>query len=183
MRRTLSLTLILAALLSTACAHPLSSLKRGMEHRNAYTAKYEPPTFETDACRAGVKHLEAMAVRLQIEVGYGSLPEELGAASRMTRVVMVHEGLNACGRLEVLSHELAHISQPNALGQIDAQVFAESVSYLVTRRLGGYDPKDRFLAYLGVLKLSSRVTVLYRDEIQAVVNLLTGPVPPTVDLR
>lgn len=180
MRRTLRLTICLAAFLSTACAHPLSSLRAGMEKQNAYASQYVPPTADTAACRAGVAQLEAVAAKYEITVAYQNIPEQLGYARGPEKIVAVHVGLTSCGRLETLAHELAHMAQPAGLTQNGAQVFADSVSYLVVRELGGYDPKDRYLAYMGVLKEASRVAELYRAEIELVVKALTRK---PVDLR
>lgn len=168
--------IVAAIILASACAHPLSSLRSEMEQGNAFKASYARPTFSTPACDRGVAQLEAVAKAQKITVVYEAPPGVIGMADRQHGVIYIESNVIACGRLEVLAHELAHLMQPPSLwGHLpDAQVFADGVSYLVVRRLAGYDPRDRYAAYLASFKTSGPVLDLYRHEIDVVVRRLVG---------
>lgn len=181
MRRTLSLTfvLLLVACLSTACAHPLSTLRVDTLRRNGLVAKYVPPPDDTARCRAAVARLEHVALLLKIPVTYTDVAD-FGIANYDLRTIVIEQTLTSCGRLETLAHELAHLNQPRGLTAPEAQVYADGVSYLVVRALGGYDPRDRYAAYLAYYKPSMRVFDVLRAEIESVTALL---VRGGVDLR
>ena len=183
MRRWLLLFALGLVALTGACAHPLSSLRADLEARNALIAGYEPPKTETPACVTGVKRLEYTTSALMIELHYVPLPIGFGYADRDNRIITVSEELTACGRLETLAHEIGHFLQPGGLSGIEGQVFADGVSYLVVRELGGYDPRPRYAAYLAAFKPSGRVLTLLQKEIEITAGkIVTGNVT-AVDLR
>lgn len=183
MKRWLLLVALGLLALTGACASPLSSLRSDLEHRSALLAGYAPPETETPACVAGVKRLEATAVLLLIDVQYVDLPVGFGFANREARIITISRELTACGRLETLAHEIGHFLQPHGLSGPEGQVFADGVSYLVVRQLGGYDPKGRYAAYLAAFKPSGRVLTLLQREIEITAGKVVSGHVTGVDLR
>ncbi len=177
------LLILLIAGLAASCGHPLSSLRTDLERQNALGAEYILPTADTPQCAAGMVQMEKVAVAMQVSVTYGDAQGLFGYASRTERLILLDHGMTSCGRLEVLSHELAHFLQPKGLSSPEAQMFCDGVSYLVVRALGGYDPKTRYAAYLATYKPSGRVLTVLEREIEAVAAMLVSGTVSGVDLR
>ncbi len=180
--RRLILFLLLAGL-AASCGHPLSSLRADLERRDALSAEYILPTADTQLCAAGVAQMEKAATALLVSVTYGDTEGRFGYANRAERVILLDSGMTSCGRLEVLSHELAHFLQPKGLSGPEGQMFCDGVSYLVVRALGGYDPKTRYAVFLATYKPSGRVLTILEREIEAVAAMLVSGTVSGVDLR
>jgi hypothetical protein len=180
--KRLILVLIIAGL-TASCGHPLSSLRSDLERRNALSAEYVLPTADTPQCAAGMVRMEKAATALQVSVTYGDAEGRFGFANWTEHTILIDQGATSCGRLEVLSHELAHFLQPKGLSAPEAQMFCDGVSYLVVRALGGYDPKTRYAVFLATYKPSGRVLTVLEREIEAVAAMLVSGTVSGVDLR
>lgn len=166
MRRRLLIGLLLFG--TASCAGSLGRLQRDMERASAYKSVYTQPPAGTPACDRALQQLEAVAKARTIVVIYQ--PMDGGMAGH--GIAAVDARLNACGRVEFLAHELAHLLQPANLATAEAQVFADAVSYRYVREMAGYDPRDRYAVYLGQFKNASHIFARYRVEIDATVAIL-----------
>lgn len=160
-----TLGLVVMALAVAGCG---PSLQRRIE-LSPTDGTYAPPEQGTERCAAAVRGLEA---RSPVPVVRTTLKEGAFGATD-GRTVWLTTGLSSCGELETLSHELAHLAHPVGLTPRERQMFADAVSYYVVRRLGGYDPRDRYVRYLTGMKMDARVLTLFEREIAAAVADLT----------
>lgn len=179
MRHALFVLLVLAS----ACTHPLSKLRTEMESRNAYLSTYRPPATDTDVCRAGVKQLEKSAKNFKIDIVYMDMKGWFGLADPESRMVLIEGNTTACGKLEILAHEIAHLIQPVGLEGPEKQVFADGVSYLVVKELGDYEDIDRWATLMARYKPNGNVLTLLRREIEFAAKLMITGDLSKVDLR
>jgi hypothetical protein len=151
---------------SAACAAPLRTLYRETVATPWEASKYVPS--ERTDCEYGLTLLAGRAAEMGIQVFYVALPENMvGVFNRDEKAIAVREELTVCGRLEVLAHELGHaLSPPVIMGTPEGQVFADGVSYLVVRKLAGYDPVHTYAAYLAGLKVAAPTLLLYQQDIE-----------------
>lgn len=177
------LTVLLMAVTMTACGACAPSMQKEIETTFS-DGKYDPPKEDTAQCRAAVQQLESHAPvpikRLTSEqiieiLGY----EVAGALMRSAdgKVIILRDNFTACGELEVLAHEIAHVYDLGTLTSRERQVFADMVSYHVVRELGGYDPRARYVKYLSSMKLDARLISIYEREIQRTVGWVMNGKP------
>ena len=172
--------LLAACLFSLCSTDPLDRLERDARAFSAWEASYDAPTGGdrlSEYLRLHRLVESVLGVRVQ---GFGAPPETSGAIGRMVttdpdgtehvvRVIALNSTLSPNARLEVLAHEAGHLLQPPGLTDDEGQVFADAVSYLVTR-----GNRRTYARYLSGHKSSLRVLKTYRREIQWAAKVLSG---------
>lgn len=78
-------------------------------------------------------------------------------------VVLVDSSPGANGQVATLLHELAHVDSPRFKTAGEAEVFAETVAFLVLERLG-YDNARAAMSYLYHINRETRFKVLTESE-------------------
>lgn len=164
------------ALLCCGCAGPLERLRVDTQRVPWRTARYVPPV--QDNCQRGVEHLRRRAADLGIALTVLADDEnEAGLYDEAAATIALSSRLNSCGTLEVLAHELAHALQPWHPPASVRQVYADGVSYLVVRTLGGYDPRARYARYLAIYKHDIGALEHYHADIEATAAWLISSAP------
>jgi hypothetical protein len=93
-------------------------------------------------------------------LGLASCPNTLGGHAC---VILIDNSTGANGQVATLLHELAHVESPKFKTVNEAEVFAETVAYLVLAELG-YDNRIASMSYLWNLGPRSRYVVLTENE-------------------
>jgi hypothetical protein len=166
---------LVACLLASACG---PSLQRTIE-TTVSDGRYEVPTTDTARCRDAVAQLfrtsPVPVARVDAITGQDGVPLAAVGAANGEGLWLI-AGLSSCAELEVLSHERAHLLQPNGLTVRERQLFADVVSYEVVKRLGGYDPRASYARVLARYKMDARLLTLYEAEIKAaVLSIIAEP--------
>jgi len=106
-------------------------------------------------------------------VVYGSAEGYSGITYWETRQIAIDERLSWNARFEVLAHEAGHVLQPQGLTQIEGEVFAEGVAYLVLRHYG-HDRIELHAYYLAARKSGLDVLEHYATDIRHAARVLTA---------
>lgn len=106
-----------------------------------------------------------------------------GFYSGETHTITINGGLSLNGQVATLIHELGHAMEPPHLNDLDGQVFAEALSYVVCKRLGLDIWRSTFTYLQGSAEKQARIAATLRkhgDEIDAAAALLIGAIhhPP-----
>ncbi len=138
-------------------------------------AQMQMPTRAPGALPATQARLDLVRHRMGATVEYVSMaPLHYGYVTYATRIIQINETLNADMRTQTLAHELAHLLQPPGFDKGDAEVWADSVAYLVVRA-----EDDRMMdsaRYLAWHKGHLAVLTAYRKEILFAAALLRGEI-------
>jgi hypothetical protein len=153
----------------------LDQLEDASRNAPAYRFDYVPPQSGSDAYWPAIllhRHIEK---QLGASVTYDPLdPGYLGLTWHEKNKIQISKRLDWNARFEVLAHEGAHLLQPQGLYPSEAEVFAESVGFLVLHSHG----RARLGAtaqYLSLHKASIHVMRTHRREILWVHQTLMGP--------
>ena len=163
------------AIVATGCGGALQGLYAQTLVTPWHLAGYAPT--EATGCEGGVAILLTRAAAIPVEVRMTALTgNQVGYFDREAGLIVLGANLGSCAMLEVLSHELGHALEPRVLwGTHGGQVFADGVSYLTVRGLGGYDARDAYAQYLAAMKIAAPTLLLYRVDIERTAGwLITG---------
>jgi hypothetical protein len=162
-----------------AARDPLDKLEQRTRQIPALHTAYLAPTDDAFAVQAARVETVVENV-LGVEVKYTEINDlPFAGYTQMQpgapRLVTIDSRLHWTARLEVLSHEAAHRLEPPVWSpnSSESEVFAESVSYLVCRKLG-HDTLEISANYLAVHKGGLHVLKDYRLEINYAVAILTA---------
>jgi hypothetical protein len=165
---------VLLSLVAASCSTPLTQLAQSIRATTEDVGRYVPT--QRDDCRLAVAFLHERARALKITVEYVDLTEDaFGMYYREERKITLQNGMTSCTTLETLAHELGHALQPRTLWITGpgTQVFADAVSYVVVRKIGGYDPRARYATYLAGLKMNVGLLHDYQVDIDQAAQTLT----------
>lgn len=110
----------------------------------------------------------------EVDLSHGGGPVGMATLSEGTRQILLDKNMGFTAKFETLGHEAGHWLQPweiHAGG--DAEVFAESVGYLVSRA-AGHNSLAASGKYLAKHKASLRVLRDYAFEIHYAAFVLSG---------
>lgn len=105
-------------------------------------------------------------------ITYGPLADSYGVTNTQTRQIHIDDTLSWNGRFEVLTHEAGHLLQPGRLNSVEAEVFAEGVSYLVLRHYK-HDRLELHAHYLSSRKAGLHVLREFATDIRYAAQILT----------
>jgi hypothetical protein len=94
-------------------------------------------------------------------LGLAACPITIGGTRAC--VILLDSGSSTNGQLATLLHELAHVESPRFKTAGEAEVFAETVAFLVLDRLG-YDNRRVSMSYLWNLGPTARYKTLTEQE-------------------
>lgn len=160
---------IAACVFSLCSADPLDTLERQTSGLTFWQQSYDAPvgtSREQDLLRLHRLIQTVLGVEVQQA---GAAPGVAGIASREHRIIALDGTLSPNARLQVLAHEAGHFLQPDGLTTQEGEVFADAVSYLVTR-----DEAPVFSRYLAGSKSGLHVLRTYRREIHWAARVLSG---------
>lgn len=157
---------VIMVLCVTSCAAPLRTLYRTTLDTPWETSTYVPS--DRADCEYGLTLLSGRAAEMHLTIAYVPMLQNMvGQFQRSEHAILIREELTVCGRLEVLAHELGHaVGPPPLMASLEGQVFADGVSYLVVRRLAGYDPVQTYASYLAGLKIAAPTLLIYQKDIE-----------------
>ena len=160
--------LLAACLVSLCSSDPLDGLDRDARSFSAWEQFYDAPTGSSREHELG-RLARIVVTVLGAEIREEAIGHVAGYTSRQERVIVLDSSLSADAKLEVLAHEAGHLLQPPGLVGDEGQVFADAVSYLVTR-----GNRRTYARYLSGHKSALSVLRTYRREIRWAAKVLGG---------
>lgn len=160
--------------ISCGCGH-VSPFQQAAYHTHVDKAEYILPSHDT--CQRGLQTLVGTATKLGIPVtfDYPLEADEFGRFWYEERRIELRPDLNSCGQLEILGHELSHAVEPKALhASMHAELLADLVSLELTKRLGGYDPSERYGRFWAGRKYLVRDAEFLQPEVTTALTHILG---------
>jgi hypothetical protein len=126
------------------------------------------PAFEAVARTRGYQVVTMAQFRETFEAWGATFPKQ--------HLVMLESDLSGNAKVAVLTHELGHVLQPQSLTNRESELFAQSVAYVTTQKLG-IDQQDFLLGWLRPVEQEEKDFLrLYGFQIDAVANLIAKEV-------